>query len=176
VTPQTTEDAALVTAAKAGDRSAFEHLYERYSRLVHGLLLARVHPDHVDDLLQDVFLQALRGIRGLRAGELFGAWISAIARNAAVGHYRSAKKHEEFRDDVSAADDSGAVEAAEVLRYIQQLPDAYRETLMLRLVEGMTGPEIAERTGLKHGSVRVNLHRGMELLRERISSGIGRTS
>ena len=41
----------------------------------------------------------------------------------------------------------------------------FRETLVLRLVEGMTGPEIAERTGLTHGSVRVNLHRGMQLLR-----------
>jgi DNA-directed RNA polymerase specialized sigma subunit, sigma24 homolog len=46
------------------------------------------------------------------------------------------------------------------------LPDTYRETLILRLVEGMTGPEIAARTGLTHGSVRVNLHRGMQQLRE----------
>lgn len=44
-------------------------------------------------------------------------------------------------------------------------PEAYRETLLLRLVEGLTGPEIAERTGLTAGSVRVNLHRGMALLR-----------
>jgi hypothetical protein len=44
----------------------------------------------------------------------------------------------------------------------------YRETLIMRLVEGMTGPEIAERTGLAAGSVRVNLHRGMKLLRERL--------
>jgi RNA polymerase sigma-70 factor (ECF subfamily) len=51
---------------------------------------------------------------------------------------------------------------------IQRLPEAYRETLILRLVEGMTGPEIAERTGLTHDSVRVNLHRGMKLLRERL--------
>lgn len=43
---------------------------------------------------------------------------------------------------------------------------AYRETLTLRLVEGMTGPEIAVLTGLTEGSVRVNLHRGMQLLRE----------
>jgi RNA polymerase sigma-70 factor (ECF subfamily) len=175
VTPQTTEDAALVTAAKEGDRSAFAGLYERYSRLVHGILLARVHPSQVDDLLQDVFLQALRGIQNLRAGDLFGSWVSTIARNTAVSHYRSAKKYEEL-GDASTGDDSGAVEAAEMLRYIQQLPDTYRETLTLRLVEGMTGPEIAKRTGLTHGSVRVNLHRGMELLRERINSGIGRTS
>jgi RNA polymerase sigma-70 factor, ECF subfamily len=48
------------------------------------------------------------------------------------------------------------------------LPEAYRETLVLRLVEGMTGPEIAARTGLTAASVRVNLHRGMKLLRERL--------
>jgi RNA polymerase sigma-70 factor (ECF subfamily) len=39
---------------------------------------------------------------------------------------------------------------------------------MLRFVAGLTGPEIAERTGLSHGSVRVNLHRGVALLRERL--------
>jgi RNA polymerase sigma-70 factor (ECF subfamily) len=48
------------------------------------------------------------------------------------------------------------------------LPETYRETLLLRLVEGMTGPEIAARTGLTSGSVRVNLHRGMQQLREKL--------
>jgi RNA polymerase sigma-70 factor (ECF subfamily) len=48
------------------------------------------------------------------------------------------------------------------------MPDTYRETLILRLVEGMTGPEIAEQTGLKHESVRVNLHRGMKILRHKL--------
>ena len=51
---------------------------------------------------------------------------------------------------------------------IAALPEAYRETLMLRFVAGLSGPEIAERTGLTHGSVRVNLHRGVALLRERM--------
>jgi RNA polymerase sigma-70 factor, ECF subfamily len=51
---------------------------------------------------------------------------------------------------------------------LRGLPETYREPLMLRLVEGMTGPEIAERTGLTSGSVRVNLFRGMQLLRERL--------
>jgi RNA polymerase sigma-70 factor (ECF subfamily) len=59
-------------------------------------------------------------------------------------------------------------EVAEALRLIRILPEAYRETLVLRLVEGMTGPEIAERTGLTPASVRVNLHRGMKMLREKL--------
>jgi len=61
------------------------------------------------------------------------------------------------------------VPAAAVLDAVMSLPDAYRETLILRLVEGMTGPEIAARTGMTHGSVRVNLHRGMEQLRAKLS-------
>jgi hypothetical protein len=56
-----------------------------------------------------------------------------------------------------------------ILSFVRSLPDAYRETLILRLVEGMTGPEIAARTGLTPGSVRVNLHRGMQQLREKLS-------
>ena len=56
-----------------------------------------------------------------------------------------------------------------VLDAIKSLPDAYREPLILRLVEGMTGPEIARRTGLTPGSVRVNLHRGMQQLRAILS-------
>ena len=64
-------------------------------------------------------------------------------------------------------------EAAAILEVVRSLPEAYRETLILRLVEGMTGPEIAARTGLTPGSVRVNLHRGMQQLREKLSSKAG---
>jgi RNA polymerase sigma-70 factor (ECF subfamily) len=61
------------------------------------------------------------------------------------------------------------LEALAILDTIRSLPEAYSETLVLRLVEGMTGAEIAERTGLTPASVRVNLHRGMKLLREKLS-------
>jgi RNA polymerase sigma-70 factor (ECF subfamily) len=54
------------------------------------------------------------------------------------------------------------------LAAVRSLPETYREVLILRLVEGMSGPEIAARTGLTAGSVRVNLHRGMKLLKEKI--------
>jgi RNA polymerase sigma-70 factor (ECF subfamily) len=62
-------------------------------------------------------------------------------------------------------------EAWFVLAEVRRLPEAYRETLVLRFVEGLTGPEIAELTGLTPGSVRVNLHRGVELLRARLKGG-----
>ena len=63
--------------------------------------------------------------------------------------------------------------AREALAAIAELPVAYRETLLLRLVAGLSGPEIAERTGLTPGSVRVNLHRGVAMLRERLGERVG---
>ena len=63
------------------------------------------------------------------------------------------------------------LDAERTLAAIRGLPEAYRETLMLRLAEGLTGPEISARTGLTPGSVRVNLHRGMTLLRTALASG-----
>lgn len=158
----------LVQAAKGGDRAAFGRLYEKYARMVHGVLVCRASFSEVDDLMQEVFLQALRRIETLRTEDAFGAWLASIARNIAASHHRSKRPGEELEDPAGHSGGSAAAEAAEVLRILQELPEAYRETLALRLVEGMTGPEIAERTGLKHGSVRVNLSRGMELLRNRL--------
>jgi RNA polymerase sigma-70 factor (ECF subfamily) len=90
----------------------------------------------------------------------------SIARNKAVDHVRGRKPTDELHDIPVPAPRSA--EVAQVLAALRDLPEAYRETLVLRLVEGMTGPEIADQTGLAPGSVRVNLHRGMKLLRERL--------
>jgi RNA polymerase sigma-70 factor, ECF subfamily len=160
-------EAALVEAARAGDRAAFERLYELYAPLVHGVLLARVPYGEVSDLVQDVFLSAFRKLGHLRDPSRFGPWVAIIARNRAADFYRRARETEELHEGLAHAAGREA-EAGEVLEVIRALPEAYRETLVLRLVEGMTGPEIAERTGLRPGSVRVNLHRGMALLRRRL--------
>jgi RNA polymerase sigma-70 factor (ECF subfamily) len=90
----------------------------------------------------------------------------SIARHRAIDHVRGKKPTDELADIPVPAPRSA--EVAEVLAALRALPEAYQETLILRLVEGMSGPEIAEQTGLSPGSVRVNLHRGMKLLRERL--------
>ena len=168
-----TPAAALVEAARAGDREAFERLYGLYAPLVHGVLLARVPYGEVSDLVQDVFLTAFRKLGCLRDAERFGPWVAVIARNRAADFYRRARETEELREEL-AQGAGRAAEASEALEAIRALPEAYRETLVLRLVEGMTGPEIAERTGLRPASVRVNLHRGMKLLRQRLGMKDGR--
>lgn len=161
------ETEPLVRAAQTGDRSAFGRLYVHFARMVHGVLLARVPRDQADDLVQDVFLTALRRLGTLRDPAAFGPWLAAIARNRAADHYRRSPATEALDPDLP----DGArrePDAVVVMAAIRGLPETYRETLVLRLVEGMTGPEIAARTGLKPASVRVNLHRGMKMLRARL--------
>lgn len=170
-------DDALVRAAQCGDRAAFGLLYARYSRMVHGILLTRVPFSDVDDLVHDVFLQALPRLNTLREISKFPGWLASIARNRANDFHRRAKPNDQFDEESATVQTEepsrsarhsphSRAEAHAVLDAIRSLPDAYRETLILRLVEGMTGPEIAARTGRTHGSVRVNLHRGMQQLRE----------
>lgn len=161
------DDAELARAARHGNRAAFGRLYDRYFRMVHGILLARVPRNEVDDLVQDVFLQALRQLASLREDYAFGAWLAMIARNRAYDYHRRSRECSELPENLAAADRHSA-EALAVLDAIRKLPESYREPLMMRLVEGMTGEEIAERTGMTAASVRVNLHRGMKQLRKKL--------
>jgi len=158
---------ALVEAAQKGDREAFTQLYNSYAPMVHGVLLARVPRGEVDDLVQDVFLQAFKKLHALRNVNTFGAWLATITRNRAMDFHRRSRAEEELTEE-DARRSPAEVEANEILDVIRRLPEAYRETLVLRLVEELTGAEIAARTGLTPSSVRVNLHRGMKLLREQL--------
>lgn len=155
----------VVEAAQRGDRSAFGQIYGMYRRTVRGILLSRVPHADVDDLVQEVFMSAMERLSSLRDPAAFPGWLAAIARNRATDSLRRAPRLMPLHEDVADAD---RTEALLVLAAIRALPEAYSETLTLRLVEGMTGPEIAARTGLTEGSVRVNLHRGMKQLRERL--------
>jgi RNA polymerase sigma-70 factor (ECF subfamily) len=165
----------LVRAAQRGDRDAFGVLYTRFAAYVHGLLLAYVLPEDAADLVHDVFLRALDKLASLSDPAAFGGWIGQIARNMAKMNLRSRIELVPL-DDQLAAPSKPAPDAdgAAVLDTIRSLPETYREPLLLRLVEGMSGDEIAERTGLTPGSVRVNLHRGMALLKHKLGER-GRT-
>lgn len=169
-----------MVAAQQGDRRAFDELYLRFGRFVHGIVLVRIGPEDAADVVQDVFLHAWTVLDSLREPAAFGSWVAAIARRRAIDRVRQRRNIVPLetvplelteRDVTARRDPHDALEAAEVLAAIRDLPEAYRETLALRLVEGHTGPEIAALTGLTPASVRVNLHRGFKLLRERLGIG-----
>jgi RNA polymerase sigma-70 factor (ECF subfamily) len=161
----------LVEAARSGDRAAFGELYERFARLVHGVLLAHVERDDVDDLLQEVFLRAMRQLHTLREPAAFGSWIATLARNEARMHHRARKLTVDLSDDIPGP----SVEPApfgteELLHALRALPERYREPLVLRLVNQLSGEEIAGQLGLGHGTVRVYLHHGLRLLRAQLGA------
>src|SRR5258708_24512981 len=158
---------ATIRAVAAGDQDAFARLYADYVRMVRAILLGRVPRRDVDDLVQEVFLTAFTRIRELRDPAAFGGWIATIARNRATDHLRQTREQVELPDDLAGGDPI-ETETFAVLEIVRALPEAYRDTLLMRLVAGMSGNEIAERSGLTPASVRVNLHRGMKLLREKL--------
>jgi RNA polymerase sigma-70 factor (ECF subfamily) len=162
----------LIRRAADGDRPAFGELYVRYARMVHGILLARVPPAEAEDLVQEVFLSAMKQLQGLRTAAAFRGWLGAIARHGAIDYFRETRRSVPLDEQMERErGQCGTPDAFAALDAIRSLPEAYRETMMLRLVEGMTGPEIAHRTGLTPDSVRVNLCRGMKMLRELLGSG-----
>ncbi len=156
---------SLVAAARAGSSAAWGTLYQNHKLAVRAVLLARAPVRDVDDLMQDVFTKALARLGTLRDDRAFSGWLMTIARNRATDALRG-----RTRDASTALPDVASrfvpfAEAREVLNAIRALPDAFREPLLMRLVCGMSGPEIAERLDMTPGSVRVNLHRGLKKLR-----------
>lgn len=162
------------------DRSGFRSLYATTARAVHGVLLAHIAPAAADDLLQDVYLIAWKDRAKLEQVEQPIAWLCAVARNLAHKHLRRAgnsREQAESQLDPPDLDQTGMQPAKDtqepgrgsmILRALRELPEPYNELLGLRLVEGLSGPSIASATGRSHETIRVQLVRGMELLRERL--------
>jgi len=161
--------AQLVKDAQSGDTSAFAQLYQRYAGMVHLIAMSRLPSDEIADVVQETFLRALCRLKSLRVAEAFGPWLSTIARNIVLDVERKrAAAVAQDEEPLQAATQHEDMQAGTAVRAIRALPKAYRKTIAMRVLHGMTGPEIARRTGLTVGSVRVNLHRGMKLLRERL--------
>ena len=167
--------ARLVRAAQKGDRAAFAELYQRYVGLVRSIARARLPPDDAADAAQEAFLRAWTRLSSLRQAGSFVTWLATITRNVVCDVERQRSLETACGDEPRRPDTQDEVmQARSALRAIRALPPAYRTTIRMRLVEGMTGREIAERTGLSAGSVRVNLHRGMKMLRAQLEGAVTR--
>src|SRR5215510_6114760 len=117
------EDDSLIQAAVLGDRGAFGELYVKYARMVHGILLARVPPGEAEDLVQDVFMSAMRQLRGLRTAYAFRGWLGAIARNRAIDYFRDARHRVPLEDNTPDRSESAGDDAFAILETIKKLPE-----------------------------------------------------
>ncbi len=159
---------AFVAQSRAGDAAAFTALYRHYLPLVHSILLGRFGVDRADELSQECFLLAYQRLHQLQDAEKFTAWIATIARRMRADQQDHSDLTEQVTSPMPSPED--VAESKLLMSAIRRLPEHFREPLLLRFVEGMTGEEIAEMTGMTSQSVRVNLSRGMEKLRAELGT------
>lgn len=184
---QNHDDQELLEAARAGDNRALESLLERHQDQIYrfGMRMCR-NSDDAQDVLQDTLLAMARGVSDFRGAASISTWLYTIARSYCIKKRRKSKfapheMHSLDTDDTSEsarlADSSqGPEEALASRQALQALQDAidklepmYRDVLVLRDIEGLTAPEVAEVLGLSVPAVKSRLHRARSSLRELVA-------
>jgi RNA polymerase sigma-70 factor (ECF subfamily) len=191
VTDSEPSDNQLLADARAGDRPALEKLLERHQARVYrfGMKMCR-DPEDAKDILQDTLLAMTRSVGDFRGASSLATWLYTIARHACVRKRRRGKfapsRERSIQTDTPAEAETltdpgdlpdevvarGEVKSA-LDRAIADLAPKYREVLLLRDVEGLTAPEVAEVLGLTTQAVKSRLHRARLSVRERIAPLLG---
>jgi RNA polymerase sigma-70 factor, ECF subfamily len=173
MTERTDED--LVAAFLAGDESAATELVHRHAGPVGRYLLARgAAPSDVEDLVQETFFRAFRGLGTWRGGGALRGWLLRIASNHHRDQHRRARGRQlvplEDHDAADAADPQGELQARELQarlqRELDRLPRLQREVFLLRAQQGLDYPDICAALGTTPGAARVHFHHAVKRLKE----------
>ncbi len=177
-TPGEHSDADLVAAWQGGDELAASALVARHAAALARLIESRgFEGAERDDLLQDVFFRAFRGVSGWRQEGSFRGWLFRIAVNAVKDRYRSTGgrtmvplEPEELVDQADPALEFAASELIDrVKEGLRELSPMQREVFLLRAEQGLEYGEIAAVVGSTAGAARVHYHHAVRRLRERIA-------
>lgn len=168
------EDRAAVEACQRGEGEAFDLLVERYQRSVYRLCYRYVN-NHQDanDMAQEAFLKAYRGIGRFRGDSSFSTWIYRIAVNTCL-NFRASRKPTTDELPIGLADGTaGALDhlqrdeqARKVREAVTRLPEKQRATLILKIYEDLTHEEVAGILGASVGTVKANLFHALGNLRK----------
>jgi RNA polymerase sigma-70 factor (ECF subfamily) len=190
-------DEDLAARAAAGDAGAFETLVGRHEARVYRLACRFTGSDaDAQDVLQEAFLAAYRGLASFRGAARFSTWLYRITTNAALMHRRARQRRpteslEEFLprfdengqhapevaelEAASRADDllDGKLLAAEARAALERLPDLYREVFVLRDLEELDTSEVASLLGIDAATVRQRVHRARLMVRGYLAHLVG---
>jgi RNA polymerase sigma-70 factor (ECF subfamily) len=165
----------LVMRSQLGDADALAELVGAYSPKLRYYLRKLAGERSVEDLLQETWLAALRGLPKLQAPEAFRAWLYRVARDQAFGALRKRQRSKEVASEQveavaeDAADEFHVEDIAAMHRALDTLPEEQREALVLRFLEEMSYDEIARITGAAVGTVRSRLYYGKQALRAKLA-------
>jgi RNA polymerase sigma-70 factor, ECF subfamily len=173
------DESALVTAAKAGDRSAFDELVRQTHAAVYTLAYRLTgNEEDARDVTQDAYLRAYKGLRRFRGEARFGTWMYRITANCAATHLgrRQRHRHEELFDDAPVADvrsihdpalraEAGELRAS-LLAALDRLPPKLRAVVVLRDIYDLPHEAIAAELDISETAAKVRLHRARRQLRD----------
>ena len=169
------EEAILVARCRTGDRGAMRIIYERYRRRVFSLVMRIAGAEEAEELTQEVFLKAFRGVDKFRGEAQLGTWLYRMAVNAALTQVTRAKGRRKASEEllegvaapVSAAVSDGDPKVRGRLEMaLLALPAGYRAVLVLHDVEGLQHEEIAEVLGCRVGTSKSQLHKARAKMRD----------
>jgi RNA polymerase sigma-70 factor, ECF subfamily len=183
---------AIMLLAQQGDSQAFRELVEMFQNRVMRVMVSVLRCDRAtaEDLCQEVFLRVYKGLSGFDGKVRFAAWLHTISTNVAISEYRRGRAQKRDRPTISIDAPLGGTEdvyispvgnerqptdvaqqhefLAKVRSCVQELPDEYREAVVLRDMESLSYEEIAIALKLPTGTVRSRIHRGRLLLQQKL--------
>ena len=173
--------AGLVTAAKDGDRQAFEELVRATHADAYTLAYRLTgNEEDASDVVQEAYLRAYKSLKRFRGDAQFSTWLYRIVANCAATALgkRGKNRHEELEDDAPLADVrpdynpdaqlDHVIERERVTEALRDLPDGLREVVVLRDVYDLPHEAIAKELGISEAAAKVRLHRARRRLRERL--------
>jgi RNA polymerase sigma factor (sigma-70 family) len=175
------DDQALIAASRNGDRDAFGQIVRKYQGMIAGLIYASVGDVHrSEDLAQETFLSAWKSLSGLREPAKLPAWLCQIARHRVLDHIRSTSRQKANFTDLldhpqpptAPPADAQIISAEEndlLWRTLAQMPQPYRETLVLYYRQEQSTADVAAAMETSEASVRQRLSRGREMLRDHLA-------
>jgi len=180
-------DALLVERFARGELTAFDHIVRRHRAQVAGLAHRLLGwPDDVDDVVQEVFLAALRGLPSFRGHSALATWLTRITINKCRSHRRRWLLSPARWLNRGSAGSNGSARAVpqappadrpmldlerfeRVRRAIDRLPRRYREAVVLRYLEQMSIEAASEALSARPATVQVWLHRARRILRDSLA-------
>jgi RNA polymerase sigma-70 factor (ECF subfamily) len=179
----TLDDRAVVGRVLAGDREAYRLLVERHQRRIRAALWRLTgNTDEAEELTQAAFCRAYFALSGFNPQYEFGAWIYRIAHNLCINHIKRDRRELALDAILDKGDDEpaelGADEettsperqvaagetAARVRAALAQLPDAFRDVLVMHFLLELSHEEIVAQTGVPLGTVKSRLSRARQHL------------
>jgi RNA polymerase sigma-70 factor (ECF subfamily) len=165
-------DAELVRETLQGNAQAYGTLVKTHSNRVYAIAYCVVSDfQAAQDIAQEAFVRAYSSLGQLKSAGKFGTWLDTIARNLARRALQKRRRGGEALTDFSDTSFHPPVhdKSTEDLREaVNNLPENYREPLVMRYLGGATYEEIAERMGITRNTAEVRVHRAKKMLRDNL--------